>query len=81
MLEPGVFLCSVPVLDFGRNGDDGAGCHWDGFFAPFLIPAATGNANEHLHLFVMDVPVVATAGFEGDVQNTAADVGQINSAR
>ena len=76
MLEPSVFGSSVPVLRFCGNGDDGAGSHLNGFLAPLLIPAAPGDADEHLHRFVVDVPVVATARLEGDVHHPTAHVGQ-----
>ena len=77
MLEPRVFGGSVPMLGLGGNGDDGAGCHLNGFLAPFLIPAATSHADEHLHLLVVNMPVVAAAGLEVDVHHTSANVGQV----
>ena len=77
VLEPRVFLCSVPVFHFCRDGDDGAGSHLDGFFTPFLIPATAGNANQHLHLLVVNVPVVAATRLEGDVHDATTDICQI----
>ena len=68
MLEPRVFGGTVPVFDLGGNGNDGTGGHLNGFFAPFLIPATAGNANKHLHLFVVNVPVVAAAGLKGHIE-------------
>ena len=70
VLEPRVFLGSVPMLHFGRDSDDGAGSHLNGSLAPFLIPSATSNANQYLHLLVMYVPVVAATGLEGDILQT-----------
>ena len=61
----------MPVLHFGRNGDDGAGSHLDGFLAPFLIPATTRDADEHLHGLVVDVPVVTASRLKGDVMHAA----------
>ena len=77
MLEPGATLGTVPMLHFGRNGDDGAGSHLLRLLAPFMIPAMTGNADEHLHLLVVDVPIVAATGLEGDIHHTATDICQI----
>ena len=62
---------------FGRDGDDGAGSHLLRFFAPFLIPAATGDADQYLHLFVMDMPIVTAARFEGNIHHTTTDICQI----
>ena len=70
VLEPRVFLCSVPVLHLGRNSDDGAGSHLNGSLAPFLIPAAPSNADEHLYLLVVNMPVIAAARLVGDVLQT-----------
>ena len=77
MLEPRVFGGSVPMLGFGGNGDDRAGCHLYSLLAPFLIPAATSHTDEHLHLLVVDVPVVAAAGLEGDIHHTTANISQV----
>ena len=77
MLEPRIFGGTVPVLHFGRDGDDGAGSHLLRFFAPFLIPAATGDADEHLYLLVVNMPVIAAARLEGDVHHTTTDICQI----
>ena len=77
VLEPGVFLGSMPVLHLGRNSDDGAWSHLNGSLAPFLIPAAPSNADEHLYLLVVNMPVIATTRFEGDVHHTTADICQI----
>ena len=70
----------MPVLHLGRDGDDGAGSHWDRSLAPFLIPAATSNANQYLHLLVVDVPVVTAARFKRDIYHTTADISQITLA-
>ena len=67
----------MPVLHLGRDGDDGAGSHWDRSLAPFLIPAATGNANQYLHLLVVDVPIVAAARFKRDIYHTTTNISQI----
>ena len=62
---------------FGRDGDNGAGSHFYRLLAPFLIPAATGDADQYLHLFVMDMPIVTTARLEGDVHHTTTNISQI----
>ena len=67
----------MPVLHLGRDGDDGAGSHLNGSLAPFLIPTTTSNANQYLHLFMMNVPVITAAGFERNVHDTITDIGQI----
>ena len=77
MLEPGILGGTVPVFYLCRDGNDGAGSHLLRLLAQFLIPAATCDANQHLHLFVMDMPVVTAARLEGDVVYTTAYVGQI----
>ena len=59
------------MLHLGGDGDDGAGIHRDGFLAPLLIPAATADADEHLYCPVVDVPIVAATGLEGDVMHAA----------
>ena len=59
-----MILSSMPMFHLCRDGDDGAGSHLLRLFAPFLIPAPTGNANQYLHLLVVDVPIVATARYE-----------------
>ena len=37
------------------DGDNHARLQLDGFLAPFLVPAATAHADEHLHRAVVDV--------------------------
>ena len=71
MLEPRVLGGSMPVLDSSGDGDDGARSHLDGFLSPFLIPAATRDADEHLHGLVVDVPVVTASRLKGDVMHAA----------
>ena len=65
------------MFDFCGYGDDSAGSHWDRSLAPFLIPAATSNANQHLYLLVVDVPVVTAARLEGDIYHTTTNISQI----
>lgn len=61
-----------------RQGcDNGAGSHFYRLLAPFLIPAATGDADQYLHLFVMDMAIVAATRLEGDVHHTTTDISQI----
>ena len=62
---------------FGRDGDNGAGSHFYRLLAPFLIPAATGDADQYLHLFVMDMPIVTAARFECDIMHTTAYISQV----
>ena len=77
MLEPRIFSGTVPVFYFCRDGDDGARSHFLRFLAPFLIPAATGDADQYLHLFVMDMPIVTAARFECDIMHTTAYISQV----
>ena len=68
--EPAVGRGSVPVFYVGGNVDDGAGLDFDCGFAFFLVPAVSCYADEHLASAlrgVVDVPVITTAGFKGDV--------------
>lgn len=64
VLEPRVLGGSVPVFHALGDGDDGAGLHLHSLLAPLLIPATAGDADKHLHGFVMNVPVVAATGFK-----------------
>ena len=73
MGEPGIRSGTVPVFDFRRNIDAVARLHLDGFFAFLLIVAASGHAYKDLSaaaLCVVDMPVVAAAGFEGHIEHT-----------
>ena len=81
VLEPTVFRGAVPMLDFGRDGDHGAGSHRYGLFPPLLLPAADGDADQHLHLLVVDMRVVAAAGLESDIGDAALHRRQIAVAR
>ena len=74
VLHPAVFGGTVPVLHTLGNGDDGAGHQRDGFLAPFLIPAATAHANQHLNCTVVNMPVVATTRFKADVAEASCGV-------
>ena len=67
----------MPVFYLGRNRNDGARRHLNGFFAPFLVPTATSDADEYLHLLVVDVPVVAATRFEGDIHHATTNICQI----
>ena len=72
MLEPAVLGRAVPVLDTFGNIDDVAGMKLAGFFSPFLVPAASADADQHLSAAftgMMDMPVIPAAGFKGDVKN------------
>ena len=71
MLHPRVAGGSVPVLGLGRDGDHSAGAQFDSGLAPLLIPAAASHTDQHLHLLVVDVPVVAAAWLEGHVDRSA----------
>ena len=46
--EPAVFGRAVPVLDSGGNIHDITGMQFTSRFAPFLIPAASGGAEQNL---------------------------------
>ena len=68
--EPAVGCGSVPVFYVGGNVDDGAGLDFDCGFVFFLLPTVSCYADEHLASAlrgVVDVPVITTAGFKGDV--------------
>ena len=81
VLEPRVLGGSMPVLDLGRDSDDGAGSHLNGIFAPLLVPATASDANQHLHLLVMDVPVVTAAWFKGDIKHSVTHIGHVDGCR
>ena len=51
------------MFDFCGYGDDSAGNHLNGSLAPFLIPAAPSNADEHLYLLVVNMPLRRTRIF------------------
>ena len=53
------------------NLNDYARLQLDGGFAPFLVPATAIDAHQHLHLLVVDVPVVAASRLEGYVDHVA----------
>ena len=81
MAEPAVLLRAVPVLDPGRDGHHVAGVQGLCGLARLLIPAQTVRAQQQLAaagLRVVDVPVVAAGGGEGDVceKNGLRRVGQ-----
>ena len=61
----------MPMLYAFGNLNDNARFQLDGGFAPFLIPASTIDTYQHLHLLVVDMPVVAAARLEGDVDHAA----------
>ena len=68
--EPAVLLRAVPVLDPGRDGHHVAGMQGLRALARLLIPAKTVGAQQQLstaRFRVVDVPVVAAGGGEGDV--------------
>ena len=75
--EPAVFGSAMPVLDACRDHYCVAFVQLAGFFAPFLIPAAAADAQQHLSaafVGMMDMPVVAAARFKrhvGDEQSFA----------
>ena len=73
-MHPTIFGGTMPVLHALRDGDDHAGNKLHRLLAPFLIPAATADANEVLHGVVMDMPVVAAARLKADVAKTACRV-------
>ena len=74
VLHPAVGGGAVPVLGAGGDGDHHAGRQLHGSLAPFLIPSAAADADQHLDGVVVDVPVVAAAGLEGDVAEAADGV-------
>ena len=79
--EPAVLLRAVPVLDLSRDGHHVAGMQGLRALARLLIPAQTVRTQQQLAaagLRVMDVPVVAAGGGEGDVceKNGLRRVGQ-----
>ena len=79
--EPAVLLRAVPVLDPGWDGHDVAGVQGLRGLSRLLIPAQTVRAQQQLAaagLRVVDVPVVAAGGGEGDIceENGLRRVGQ-----
>ena len=72
MGEPAVRCCAVPMLDTGRNVYHIARQHLHSGLAPFLIKAASGNADQELPaagFCVMDMPVVAASRLKGHIEN------------
>ena len=69
VLQPRISGSTVPMLDAFGDGDDRAGCERHSRFAPFLIPAATTDANEHLYCAVVYMPVVTAARLKGHIRN------------
>ena len=62
----------MPVLDTGHNVDYIAGVQLLRLFAPFLIVTAPGHADKDLSaafVRLVDVPVVAAAGFKGYIED------------
>ena len=80
MLHPAIGGGSVPVLHPFGDGNYNTRFQFHGLFAPFLIPAAAGHANQYLDLLVVDMPVVAAAELEGDIVDATAYIGQIAGA-
>ena len=74
VLHPTVLGGAVPVLHAFGNGDDGARDQPNGFLAPFLIPATTAHADQHLHGTVVNVPIIATARLEADIAETSCGI-------
>ena len=72
MGKPAVRRSAVPVLDTGHNVDHIAGVQLLRLFAPFLIVTAPGHADKDLSaafVRLVDVPVVAAAGFKGHIED------------
>ena len=70
--KPFVRRRAVPVSDVCRYVDHAARRQFDRFFAPFLIIASAAYADQDLPssaFCAVDMPVVAAAGFERDVEN------------
>ena len=68
--KPTVGGSSMPMFYVGRYVYDVTRMQFYGGFPFLLIPSATGYANEHLASAaggVVDVPIIAATGFEGDV--------------
>ena len=81
MLEPTVASGAMPVLDAGRDGDDSARLKELCGLAPLLVKAFTGDAYKNLLGIVVDVPVVAAAGFESDIAEGRVILLQSNQIR
>ena len=72
MGKPAVRRSAVPVLYTGHNVDHIAGVQLLRLFAPFLIVTAPGHADKDLSaafVRLVDVPVVAAAGFKGHIED------------
>ena len=59
----------MPVLHLGRNVDDVAGLKRPGGLPFLLVPTAAGGDEKNLTALVVNVPVVAAAGFKSDVSD------------
>ena len=71
MGKPAVRRSAVPVLYTGHNVDHIAGVQFLRLFAPFLIVTAPGHADKDLPaalVRLVDMPVVAAAGFKGYIE-------------
>ena len=74
VLHPAVLGGSVPMFHALGHGDGNARFQLHSGFAPFLIPAATAHADQHLHCTMVNMPVVAAARLEADVAESACGV-------
>ena len=59
VLHPTVLGSTVPMLYAFGNFNYHTGFQLDGWLSPFLVPAATAYAYQHLNRAVVNVPVVA----------------------
>ena len=62
----------MPVFDAGSNIDYIAGVQFLRLFAPFLIVAPSGHADEDLSaalISLMDMPVIPAARLKGDIED------------
>lgn len=74
--EPAIRRCAMPMLYAGSYVNNVARMEFLRLLAPLLIIAAAGNADEYLPsalIGLMNVPVVAAAGFKRNIEN--ADLG------
>ena len=70
MGEPAVFLRTMPMLDFGRNGNDRAGSQRHRRFPRLLIPPLTGGADQQLaaaFFGVVDMPGITASRLKGGI--------------
>ena len=70
VLEPGICLRSMPMLDPFWDVDDVTWQQGDGRFPPLLIPTSSRDTDQDLMESMMNVPVIAASRLESHVGKT-----------